>query len=374
MTHNSPTNRRGFLARVIPAGAAGETTAREASAHSARTIPVARSTVRLGARAMACDFTVILNPGPHADTRLEPASAALNLVGELEDQLSVYREHSEISRLNRRAAEAPFRVKRNLFDLLTRSLDISRDLGGAFDPTTGPLIRLWRKGQDEHGLPTDNDITAVRELIGVDHIRLDKDELSVAFDRPGVELNFGANGKGYAVDEAGKVLTDAGVVDWLLHGGHSSILARGDHAGYGGWPVGLRNPLFPRDLWATIVLRNQAMATSGSGVQHYRIAGNRYNHIVNPLTGRPVEGQLSVTVFAPTAELADTLSTAFFVMGVENARRYCDNHQKVGAILTPPPQHGRKLVPILCNIPPEYLFFHQETECIVSSASMSTNG
>ncbi|MEX0725690.1 MAG: FAD:protein FMN transferase [Planctomycetaceae bacterium] len=366
MTNDSPTNRRDFLTRVLPDGTgsdASESQSRptgDVAAGSARIVPAAGDTLRLGARVMACDFTVILNPG--RDSGLGAASDALNLVGELEDQLSVYRGGSEVTRLNRRAAHAPVAVTQNLFDLLARSRDLAFELDGAFDPTIGPLLRLWRRGQEEHRLPTDDDVAAVRSLIGMQHVQLNEARLTVAFDRDGVELNFGANGKGYAVDRAGAVLTAGGVADWLIHGGHSSILGRGHHAGHRGWPIGLRNPLFPRESWATILLHNQAMATSGSGVQFYRIQGNRYNHIVNPLTGWPVEGQLSVTVFAPTAELADTLSTAFFVMGVEKARRYCDNHREVGAILTPPPEQGRKLTPILCNIPPENLFFHHDTD------------
>ncbi|MFN0195221.1 MAG: FAD:protein FMN transferase [Planctomycetaceae bacterium] len=358
MNDDSPTHRRDFLTRVIPTSSLAESNIENSSASVERAIPSARDTIRLGARAMACDFTVIMNPG--SSSRLVAASTALDLVGELEEQLSVYRESSEISQLNRRAAQLPVSVQQNLFDLLCRSRDISLELSGAFDPTTGPLIRLWKRCQEEHRLPTDAELEAVRSLIGMHHIQFNPENISVKYDQPGVELNLGANGKGYAVDRAGAVLTDDGITDWLIHGGHSSILANGNHTGYQGWPIGLRNPLFPRELWATILLQNLAMGTSGSGVQFYRIQGNRYNHIINPQTGWPVEGQLSVSVFAPTAELADALSTAFFVIGVEKSRQYCNNHPEIGAILTPAPEHGRKLSPVICNIPPEILFFHDQ--------------
>ncbi len=364
MNDDSPSSRRDFLTRVIPTPSSLAETNIEKPLLSVEPsqsvpIPTARETVRLGVRAMACDFTVIMNPG--SSSRLVAASAALDLVGELEEQLSVYRESSEISQLNRLAAQLPVIVQQSLFDLLCRARNISLDLSGAFDPTTGPLIRLWKQCQEEHRLPANAELDAVRSLIGMHHIQFNSKNNSVKFDRQGVELNLGANGKGYAVDRAGAVLIDDGVADWLIHGGHSSILARGNHAGHQGWPIGLRNPLFPRELWATVLLRDRAMGTSGSGVQFYRIQGNRYNHIINPQTGWPVEGQLSVSVFAPTAELADALSTAFFVIGVEKARQYCDNHPEVGAILTPAPKLGRKLSPIICNIPPEILFFHDQS-------------
>jgi FAD:protein FMN transferase len=171
-------------------------------------------------------------------------------------------------------------------------------------------------------------------------------------------LNLGGIGKGYALDRAGQAMLNEDIGDWLIHGGHSSLLAHGDHNRLGGWPVGIRNPLFPDRRLATIVLQNCALSSSGSGVQHFRHAGRRYGHILDPRTGWPVEGMLSVTVLAPTAAEADALSTAFFVIGVENARRYCDNHQGIRALLIPPPERGRRLEPVNCGIPEELLFWN----------------
>jgi thiamine biosynthesis lipoprotein len=185
-------------------------------------------------------------------------------------------------------------------------------------------------------------------------------DTTISFARPGVELNLGSIGKGYALDRAAEILTEHELTDWLLQGGHSSVIARGEHNGLPGWPVGLRNPLLPQRRLGTILLRDQALATSGTAVQHFRFEGQRYGHIIDPRTGWPVENMLSVTVLAPTAAEADALSTAFFVGGVELAERYCHNHPAVSALLIPPPR-GQRLEPICIRIPADMLFWNNES-------------
>lgn len=331
----------------------------------ASAVPSAGPTVRLQTRAMNCEFAVILNPG--APEELTAASRALDLVHPLESQLTVYRPDSEMSRLNQRAASSAVAVEPQLFDLLVRARQLSQETGGAFDPTSGPLIALWSECRREGRLPTSEEVEAARQRTGMARIEFDVGQRTVRFDREGIELNLGAIGKGYALDriaarlvsgstsieapaapgndwgaevDAG-VMADPPVSSFLLHGGHSSLIARGDHNRTGGWPVGLRNPAFPTENMATLLLRDVAMATSGAGEQFSRIGGKRYGHILDPRTGWPADEMLSVTVLAPTAAEADALSTAFFVGGVEIARRYCDNRPEVAALLTPPLRSGR---------------------------------
>jgi thiamine biosynthesis lipoprotein len=331
---------------------AGERLADELAADA---IPAAGDTVRLATQAMACEFAVIMNPGP-ADQVMQ-ASAALDLVHELEAQMTVYRDDSELSGVNRRAADEPVEVESALFALLLQARQLAVETDEAFDPTSGPLIDLWRSCRQAVRLPTDEEIVARRELTGIEQVDFDERQRTVSFRKQGVELNLGGIGKGYALDRIGQLLFDDGLDHWLFHGGNSSLLARGDHNALGGWPVGLRNPLFPKQRLATVLLRDCALSTSGTGVQHFRLEGKRYGHILDPRTGRPADGMLSVTVLAPTAAEADALSTAFFVMGVESSQQYCDNREGVGAILIPPPRQGRTLEPIVCGISAEVLFF-----------------
>jgi thiamine biosynthesis lipoprotein len=316
-------------------------------------------TVRLGSPAMASDFEVILNPGPAG--RLEAASAALQLVDRLEDQMSVYRFHSEMSRLNARAAQGPVAVEPQLFDLLFRAVQFSIETEGGFDPTAGPLVALWRHCKKERRLATNEELAAARGRLGCHKVIFDRQALTIRYIEPGVTLNLNAMGKGYALDRAAEVLNPA-VADWLMHGGHSSILAHGNHTGCDGWPIAISHPLFPGKKLATVRLKDRGMSTSGSMVQFFRHEGRRYGHIIDPRTGWPVETMLSVTILAADAAQAEALSTAFFVIGVEKAREYCHNHKDVAALLVPAPAHGsgNRLEPVNCGIPDADLIFIPE--------------
>jgi len=319
--------------------------------------PRSGPTVRISTRAMACDFQVILNAGPDSAVETWHASDALDLVHRLEDQMTVYRDHSELITINRTAAVEPVEVEPRLFDLLRQACELSRATEGAFDPTSQPLVALWRRCRDESRTPDDDELRQALALVGTNHLNLDADRHTIEFARPGVELNVNGIGKGHALDRAAEVLDGHGLRNWLLHGGHSSVLARGDHNGQSGWPVGIRNPLFPDQRLATLVLRDRAMGTSGSGVQFFRVEGRRFGHILDPRSGWPVDHLLSATVLAPTAAEADALATAFFVLGLEKASAFCQNYGSVSALLIPPPRGGRKLEPVCLGIPDDDLFF-----------------
>ena len=209
-------------------------------------------------------------------------------------------------------------------------------------------------------IPTDDEIADCRTRTGIEHVGFDRAAKTVRFDLNGVELNLGAIGKGFALDRSAAILRERGLDNWLYHGGHSSILAAGDHNGQGGWPVGIGNPLFTTQRFGTILLKDAAMSTSGSNIQFFRHQGRRYGHILDPRTGKPAEELLSVTVVAPTAAEAEGLSTAFFVLGVEKSRAYCDNHTNIGALLVPLPKQGKRLEPIVCGIPDDVLFLADE--------------
>ncbi len=345
--------------------------------------PTSGPTIRLATSAMATDFTVMLNAVREDDPRqpLRWASEALDLIHLLEDQMSVYRPNTELSQLNRVAASRPVPVEERLFDLLHCAREIWRETNGCFDPTSGPLIALWRQCRKEVRLPSEVEVTERLALVGMQHVHLNEQPsqlrigidpsvlpseeragqgVSVFFDRAGVELNLGSIGKGYALDRAAEILVEHELTEWLVQGGHSSVLAHGEHNGLPGWPVGLRNPLLPQRRLGTILLRDQALATSGTAVQHFRFEGKRYGHILDPHNGRPVDAMLSVTVLAPTAAEADALSTAFFVGGVELAERYCSNHPLISALLIPPPSGGQRLEPVNIGVPLEQLFWNDE--------------
>lgn len=337
-------------------------TGRQTSSETVETPAPSRGpTVMLRTSAMATDFDVILNPdGP--EQQVAAASEALDDVHRLEAQLSVYRDDSEVVVLNRTAHQRPMPVEANLYDLLRRSRQIYEWTNAAFDPAAGAIIRLWQRRRWESRIPDQIEIDQALQSSGMSYVHFEDEAQSIQFDRPGIEFNLGAIGKGYAVDQAGKILIDHGVEDWLVHGGKSSVLARGRHAGHDGWPIGLRNPLLPDRPFFTLLLKDAALSTSGTAVNWFRHEGKRYGHILDPRTGWPVETMLSVSVIAPDAALSDALATAFFVLGVEKALECCDNFPKVGVILFPLPKDGRTLDPILYRVPADRVFPADEAQ------------
>lgn len=335
---------------------------------STRVQPSAGITVRLTTRAMACDFSVIMNPGP--TEQIEAAGKALDAVHATEAWMSIYRENSAFSDVNRTASDSPQTLRGDMFELLQMALKIHRGTDGAFDMATGALTRLWRACRQQQRIPSQEEIGATLEISGMQHLSLDPRKNSIAFSRPGLLLDPGAIGKGFALDDAALQLTQTehAPQSFLLHGGHSSLKAIGPHNGHAGWPVGIGNPLFTEQRLGTLLLCDKAMATSGSNIQFYRHEGRRYGHILDPRTGWPVDGMLSVTVLAPSAAVADALSTAFFVMGVEKACLCCKNWPEVGAILIPFPDKGRKVCPTVIGIPDEQIVW-DEDQVLLSDGS-----
>jgi thiamine biosynthesis lipoprotein len=287
--------------------------------------------IRLHRLAMACRFEITL---ADRDGSFVPAArAALDEVDCLEAELSVFRETSVISELNRRAARGPMAAPRHVVDLLTRCQRWHLESGGAFDITTTPLSRCWGFLRRQGRVPDPTEIDRARTSVGLDGVQIDSTTGTVAYRRRGIELNLGAIGKGYALDRAGAVMRSAGVPHALLSAGRSSMLAIGGRNG--GWSIDLVSPLLAGGPIAGLRLRNAAIGTSGAGEQFIIADGRRYGHVIDPRTGWPAKGVVSATVVASDAASADALSTAFFVGGAELARRYCAEHRDVLAIITP---------------------------------------
>lgn len=286
--------------------------------------------------AMAAHFEMCVDA---TDTHaIEAAWDVLELVGEYESRWSYFRVESEVSAINAGAAQEPVSVRGDLFELLRRSRALWEETDGAFDLTATPLWELWGFARREGRVPDDAAVAETLGVVGMDRVELNAVASTVRFQTLGVRLNLGAIGKGYVVDRCAERLVAAGVGGFLLSGGLSSMVAHGRPPGGAtdGWIVGVRNPLRTDRRVARLVLRDRALATSGSYIQSFRFGGKRFGHIIDPRTGWPADGMLSTTVLAPTAETADALSTAFYVMGVERAIEFCRSRPELGAVLIAP--------------------------------------
>jgi len=330
---NSPRpatpSRRGFLTSQLPQKAAEKEPILEGTAEF-----LFQATRRI----MACDFQVTLDAEFHP-TGPETAMAALDIVDQLEAELSVYRESSQVSQLNQLAAREPMSVDSPLFQLLEQCLELWKQTDGAFDITSTPLSRAWGFYRREGRMPSSEEVSHAQSSVGSQWMKLDKQNCTVHFENPRLEINLGSIGKGHALDRCAAWLA-ADVGDFIIHGGYSSILARGNRqttgSGQEGWKIAVRHPLKPRQRLIELTLKDCAAGTSGSANQFFYHEGKRFSHVLDPRTGWPAEDLLSVTVLCPTAAEADALATAFFVMGIEQTTSYVADHPHVRAVLVCP--------------------------------------
>jgi thiamine biosynthesis lipoprotein len=291
--------------------------------------------LRLGWRAMATGFEVVV-PFDTPDA-VPLAEEAFRLLDALEDQLTVYRTTSEVSRLNRRAPHAPVKVEAGLFGLLQLAARLTAETDGAFDVTAGALIKCWGFYKGPRRVPSEAERLEALRRVGMDKVVLSPESRAVRYKVAGLEVNLGSIGKGYALDAMAELLGRRYKLPAvLLHGGSSSVYAKGDpRGGARGWPVSIRHPWEPGTSLAQVWLRDRALGTSAATFQYLEHQGKKLGHVLDPRTGWPASGLASASVVAPTAAEADALSTGFYVGGLDLARRYCETHPGVGAILLP---------------------------------------
>ncbi len=287
--------------------------------------------LRVSRYAMGTTFSICMPAA--AGGAVDVATAALDLIEELENRLTVYHDRSEVARVNRAAAGQAVPVSAELYELLEQSLALYRQTDGAFDVAIGSVIHAWGFVHGPRRVPDAGELADAMSRSGSRWVALDRERRTVRFLKDGVQLNFGSIGKGYALDRAAwRIRTLAGELPVLLQGGASSVLAVGSPAA-DGWRVGIANPLDPKRRLVTVSLRNEALGTASNLIRFVDDRGRRYGHVLDPRTGWPAEGLLQASVIAPDAATADALATALLVMGREAAEAFCARHPELSAIL-----------------------------------------
>jgi FAD:protein FMN transferase len=274
------------------------------------------------ADAMGSTFSIAVYG--HDRTQLENAvQAAFDEVRRIDEMLSNYKPQSELSGVNRDAALRPVKLSPEFFQLLAGCADYSRRSEGAFDITVGPLMKVWGFYKGSGKLPHRAEVAAALQKVGYKHLRLDATGGTVTFDRPGVELDPGGVGKGYAVDQMVDVLAKKGIRTALVAGSGSSIYGLGaPPSDPNGWKVEIRDPHDARKTAAEVYLRNESMSTSGSYEKFFRAEGKMYAHIMDPRTGFPAQGTLSVSVIAPRTLDSEVWAKPYFINGRPWAARH----------------------------------------------------
>lgn len=283
-------------------------------------LALSRETLRMetSADAMGATFSLVLY-GEDRD-RLAAASAdAFAEVRRVDSLLSNYKLDSEWSVVNRDASHHPVAISRELFALLRQCLEYSRKSHGTFDITVGPLMQVWGFYRDSGHLPQQGELRQAMQAIGYRHIRLNPADHSVYFTRPGLNIDPGGVGKGYAVDRMAEVLRRDGIQSALISGGGSSIYGLGAPPDQPGWHVRIADPLHPESAdappAAEVILKDESLSTSGSYEKFFVAEGRTWSHIMDPRTGYPAEGALSVSVISPRTLDSEVWAKPYFIMG-----------------------------------------------------------
>ncbi|HXJ89425.1 MAG TPA: FAD:protein FMN transferase [Candidatus Binatia bacterium] len=265
--------------------------------------------------AMGTTFSVVLYGSDQASMN-QAFDAAFEEVHRLDALLSNYQPASEWSRINREADAHPVAVSQELFRLLSDCLEYSRASEGTFDLTVGPLMRAWGFHGGERHVPSPEQIRDALELVGYRHLQLNAQRETVGFDRPGVEIDPGGVGKGYAVDRMVGTLRVRGFRNALVAASGSTIFGLGAPPEEPrGWPISIADPWDHRKNAARVFLKDLSLSTSGSYEKSFRVGGHRYSHIMDPRRGAPAETAVQVTVVAPRAIDSEVWAKPYFIQG-----------------------------------------------------------
>lgn len=257
---------------------------------------------------------------------------AINEIIRIEKLISSWDKNSQTSEINSNAGLKPVKIDYELFHLIERSIHISKMTDGAFDISFASIDKIWDFNKKMSKIPSEEDIKKSIEKIGYQNIILKKQDTTVYLAKKGMKIGFGAIGKGYAADKAKKLLQNKGVKSGIINAS-GDINAWGKQPNGAYWMVAITNPLNKMKAYSWLPVKNSAVVTSGNYEKFITLDGIKFSHIINPLTGYPVKGIVSVTVFANSAELADALATSVFVMGVNVGLNFINQLEGIECII-----------------------------------------
>lgn len=272
--------------------------------------PYKRTLKLMGSR---FDITVVANDSIKANKYID---TAITEISRIEKLISSWDDNSQTSEINRNAGIKPVKVDKELFDLIERAIAISKLTDGAFDISYASMDKIWKFDGSMTKMPSKEEIISSVEKVGYQNIVLDKMDSTVFLKLEGMKIGFGAIGKGYAADKAKSLLISKGVPSGIINAS-GDMNTWGKQPNGNEWKVAITNPMDKNKVFALLPITNGAVVTSGNYEKYVNFNGKRYTHIIDPRTGYPSTGIISVTVFAPKAELADALATSVFVMGKE---------------------------------------------------------
>jgi thiamine biosynthesis lipoprotein len=242
-------------------------------------------------------------------------------VTRIENLISDWKPESQVSQVNTNAGVHPVKVDKEVFDLTQRAINLSKQTKGAFDISFAAMDKIWKFDGSMTEMPTPEIIRKSVEKVGYRNIVLDSVNLTIYLKIKGMKIGFGALGEGYAADRCRNLMLKKGIKAGIVNGS-GDISTWGKQPNGSDWTIGITNPLHEDKIIAVVPLKQGAVVTSGSYEKFVKFNGKRYAHIINPITGYPATGLCSVTIFGPSAEVANGFSTSMMVLGKEAALNF----------------------------------------------------
>jgi len=271
----------------------------------------------------------------YAPKAKELTEETFDYIEKFSQQLNIYNPKSEVSLINTMAGLAAAEVSDDTYEIIEKSINISKNLDSYFDISAGPLIDIWNEAKETKTLPLKSKIWATQTLVDFRQILLNPQKKSVKLLKPYMRLNLGGVAKGFVLGKARDFLLNKGVQNALISS-NSSIVTLGEKQPGRPWKIGIKDPREKDKLIGFLILSgNYSISTSGDYEQNYIINGKQYTHIINPKTGYPAEGLKSVTLITKDSTKADILSTTIFTMGPRKGFSFLKNSKDVeGLIVT----------------------------------------
>jgi thiamine biosynthesis lipoprotein len=280
------------------------------------------------------DLTAFTTPGADEAAVKRIFGLAIAEVRRIEALMTTWKPDSEVSRINAAAGTAPVKVGSETFEVIEKALQTSDISEGTFDITFESLHGLWKFDEDKDPHPpTEAAVKAKLTLVDWHHVKIDKAASTVFIDRPGTKISLGGIAKGYAVDKAAAILVAKGLTSFFVQCG-GDLYTHGTKPDGQAWSAGIRDPRGPNEqFFATLPVTDHAFSTAGDYERSYIVDGKRYHHIIDPRTGFPATASRSVTVYAPTAFIADAIDDAIFILGPEKGFKIVDGIDDCGAVV-----------------------------------------
>lgn len=270
---------------------------------------------------------------PDEESATRGIEAAFAKFAQYNETMSDYRAESELNKLsNASPTKSPLKVSAPLFQVLLQSHRWSEQTEGAFDPTIGPVVRLWRRARRRKEFPDADRLKAAQAAVGWKNLKLHRDLQSVELTHADMKLDLGGIAKGFAGDAALKALREAGLSMALINAS-GDIVAGDAPPGAKGWMIEVAPLTENGEPSKKLTIANRAVATSGDAFQFVELNGKRYSHIIDPRTGLPVTGRSSVTIVAATGADADAAASAVSVLGGEAGMKFVESRADLEAII-----------------------------------------